>query len=214
MNSDHKKFVKYWEGKGALKDFSTPFQMELFNSYVDKSAAILDVGCGYGRIISLLRESGYENIKGVEPSESLRKRGKECDSRLDIQELKDNSLSFTDDSFDAALLVAVLTCIPKDEDQADLINEIYRVLRPGGVLYINDFLLNSDDRNLKRYAEFEDKYSSFGIFELEGGGVLRHFSPEHIKMLLTNFQTVEYKEVVYTTMNGNKSMGFYYIGRK
>ncbi|WP_051249670.1 class I SAM-dependent methyltransferase [Maridesulfovibrio zosterae] len=214
MNSDYTKFIKYWEEKGARKDFSTPFQIELFNSHVDKSAEILDVGCGYGRIMSLLHKSGFENIKGVEPSDSLRKRGREYDSSLDLRELKDNQISFTDNSFDAALLVAVLTCIPKDEDQTALINEIYRVLRPDGVLYINDFLLNSDERNLKRYAEFEAKYSTFGVFELEGGGVLRHFSPEHIEMLLTNFQTVEYKEVIYTTMNGNKSMGFYYIGRK
>lgn len=37
------------------------------------------------------------------------------------------------------ILFAVLTCITEDEKQNALINEIKRVLKPGGIIYINDF---------------------------------------------------------------------------
>jgi ubiquinone/menaquinone biosynthesis C-methylase UbiE len=37
-------------------------------------------------------------------------------------------------SVDLVLLFAVLTCIPLDEDQRDLLREISRVLHPGGLL--------------------------------------------------------------------------------
>jgi SAM-dependent methyltransferase len=60
-------------------------------------------------------------------------------------------LPFCDRSFDAVVLFTVLTCIPFDEDQIALLAEIRRTLRPGGLLYISDLLLNSDERNIERY---------------------------------------------------------------
>ncbi len=214
MNSGNCQYIKYWEEKGAKKNFSTPFQQEIFERQVNKDAVILDVGCGYGRLMVQLIESGFENVKGVEPSETLRERGLEQNSSLNIFPLRNGKISFGDNSFDAVLLVAVLTCVPDNAEQLALINEIHRVLKPGGIIYINDFLLNNDQRNLDRYKEYEGKHNCYGIFELEGGGVLRHFTEQHVNDLLNNFQLIESQKVVYTTMNGNKSNGFYYIGRK
>ncbi len=214
MGSGNCQYIKYWEEKGAKKNFSTPFQQEIFERQVKKDADILDVGCGYGRLMVQLIESGFENVKGVEPSETLRERGLEQSSSLNIFPLRNGKINFGDNSFDAVLLVAVLTCIPDDVEQLALINEIHRVLKPGGIIYINDFLLNNDQRNLDRYKEYEGKHNCYGIFELDGGGVLRHFTEQHVNNLLNNFQLIEFQKVVYTTMNGNKSNGFYYIGRK
>ncbi|CCO25346.1 class I SAM-dependent methyltransferase [Maridesulfovibrio hydrothermalis] len=214
MSSGRCDYVKYWEEKGAQKNFSTPFQIDIFKEKVACNADILDVGCGYGRIMSSLHEAGYENIKGVEPSARLRSRGMDLDSSLDIRPLDGCTIPFQDNSFDAVLLVAVLTCIPKNKDQSCLIKEIHRILKSGGILYVNDFLLNTDQRNLDRYKLFQPKHDIYGIFELDGGGVLRHFSEEHINKLLSPFTSVEYKKVTYTTMNGNKSNGFYYIGSR
>lgn len=214
MSSENVSCMKYWEEKGAQKDFSTPFQMEVFNKHVSKSAEIIDVGCGYGRIMNVLRDAGYENIKGVEPSAALRSRGAAVNGSLPILALEGGKIPFENKQFDAALLIAVLTCVPADQEQSELINEIYRVLKPGGVIYINDFLLNTDQRNLDRYNQYESRHGCYGVFELEGEGVLRHFSKEHIEQLLSPFTTLEYTEITYTTMNGNKSNGFYYIGIK
>lgn len=214
MNSENCQYIKYWEEKGAKKNFSTPFQQDIFDKQVTKDAEVLDVGCGYGRIMEQLRKSGYKNVKGVEPSDTLRLRGIEQNSSLNISSLEDGNIPYADSSFDAALLIAVLTCVPEETDQGLLINEIHRVLKPNGILYINDFLLNTDQRNLDRYKQYEGKHNCYGVFELEGGGVLRHFAEQHMQDLLSSFKTVEYQKVIYTTMNGNQSNGFYYIGRK
>ena len=53
-------------------------------------------------------------------------------------------------------------------------SEIRRVLRPGGILYVNDFLLFTDDRNKARYEKFNNKYGEYGVFELPEGAVCRH----------------------------------------
>ncbi len=214
MGSLKLNYLKYWEGKGAEKRYSTPFQMDVFSRYVTKSASILDIGCGYGRVMSELRLEGFNNVQGVEPSAVLRDKAAALDCSLPITALNNGLIPFAANSFDAVLLVAVLTCIPHDADLKSLMSEALRVLRPGGIIYVNDFLLNTDQRNLDRYGRYESKHGSYGVFELEGGGVLRHFSEERIIALLSHFDQLEYSKVVYTTMNGNKSNGFYYIGRK
>ncbi len=62
-------------------------------------------------------------------------------------------------SVDAVLLFAVLTCLPSDVDQLRLLEELKRVLRPGGLLYISDLTLANDERNQRRYAQFGDTQS-------------------------------------------------------
>ena len=118
------------------------------------------------------------------------------------------------ESADAVILFAVLTCIAADEEQRRLIAELRRILKPGGILYVNDFLLNSDERNIRRYEKYLDEYGIYGVFEQPEGAVLRHHSEEYVKLLLSGFEELRYEHLTFTTMNGNRSNGFYYLGRK
>ncbi|WP_027177914.1 class I SAM-dependent methyltransferase [Maridesulfovibrio bastinii] len=206
-------YMEYWDKEGSQKNFSTPFQLEEFKSHVATDKKVLDVGCGYGRIMKKLIAAGYENVTGIEPSRSLRERASKESGDCKIVEFDGMTIPFNDSSFDAVVLAAVLTSIPRDEDQERLLAEISRVLKDEGILYVNDFLLNEDSRNLERYAKFHEKYGRYGIFELYDGGVTRHHSLDRINALFSGFKTVVFENIVYTTMNGNKSNGFYYLGR-
>lgn len=126
----------------------------------------------------------------------------------------DSCNNFESDSFDAVILFGVLTCVVDNSSQADLIKGIKRVLKPGGILYINDFLLNTDLRNKVRYKVYETQFDNYGVFKNAEGGVLRHHSEAYIKQLLSDFEELEYEKLVFKTMNGNISNGFYFIGRK
>lgn len=53
---------EYWNKVSETKQFSTPFQIEEFSKYVEKSDIILDVGCGYGRTLNELYTNGYKNL--------------------------------------------------------------------------------------------------------------------------------------------------------
>ena len=81
-------------------------------------------------------------------------------------------------------------------------------------MYVNDFLLNQDERNLTRYQKFEEKYGCYGVFELPEGAIVRHHSEDWINTLLKAFSRKEYGRLTFTTMNGNKSNGFFSIGAK
>jgi len=204
----------YWDGVSEKKEFTLPLQMGEFGKVVSREMTVLDVGCGYGRTLNELYDAGYENLFGVDYSQGMIDRGRRLHPYLDLRKNDGSTLPFEDGAFDAVILIAVLTCIAESEGQRRLISEIERVLKDGGILTINDYLLNTNRRNIERYDRAKDKYGVYGIFELPEGAVVRHHTPEHIFDITAGFDRLVFETLVYTTMNGNKSNGFYYIGRK
>jgi len=209
MKNDQKT---YWDMAASTKEFTTPFAMDEFCRHVAKTDRILDVGCGYGRVVNTLFNAGFTNVCGVDYASKMIDRGARCYPHLDLQ-TGSRPFAFKDNTFDAVLLVAVLTCMVDDKEQKAMIREIQRLLRPGGILYVNDFLLNTDARNLQRYQEFESRYQTYGVFELAEGAVLRHHHEAYLKELMSPFDSVAFVRCTYTTMNQHTANGFYYLGR-
>ncbi len=206
--------IEYWDSVSEVKEFTTPFQTEAFGKYVRKKDVIADIGCGYGRTLHQLQQEGFQNLLGFDFAAGMIERGKQQFPTLDLRVKEGDAIDLPDRSVDAVILFAVLTCIRDNEEQRRLIKEIQRVLKPGGVLYVNDFLLNTDEHNVPRYEKYKDKYGVYGVFELPEGAVCRHHDERWIKELLADFREMEYQHLTFTTMNGNKSNGFYFIGRK
>lgn len=204
----------YWNRVAEEKEFTTPLAMKRFQQWVSQEMKILDVGCGYGRTLHQLHQLGYRHLHGVDFAEKMIQRGKRNFPFLSLQVMQGKKLPFPDASFDAVLLLAVLTCIPDNLAQKELLQEIQRILKPGGILYVNDFLLNDDARNEQRYREGEEKYGIYGLFELPEGVILRHHEENHLREMLSLFDTLEWENVVFPTMNGHQSRGIVYFGQK
>ena len=208
------KQQEYWESVSPTKNFTTPFQAKEFCQYVAKDSLVLDVGCGYGRTLQELHGLGYQNLMGMDFAEGMIRRGQSLYPYLDLRVMEHASIDLPDDSVDAVILFAVITCIWNSEEQRKLIQEIRRVLKSGGILYINDFLLNDDQRNQDRYAKYAEKYGIYGVFELPEGAICRHHDIVWIQELLQDYEQLQLQPLTFTTMNGNKSNGFFYIGRR
>ena len=204
----------FWDRLAQEKEFKHPLSIEILAKYIPRSGKILDLGCGYGRVLSVLFNSGYKRLIGLDPSPKMIERGLKENPQLDLRVLKQKELLFEDGSFDAVIVFAVLTCIPGDKDQEETVAEIYRVLRPGGIVYISDYFIQQDNRNRKRYEHFAAKYGRYGVFELDEGALLRHLEPERFEKLISAFQRLEQYDFNIETMNSNPARAFQYIGRK
>jgi len=199
--------------QGKDKTFTTPFMMELFSDHVEKDAHILDFGCGYGRTMAELDAAGFTDLTGIDFSMPLIQRGKTEFPYLNFTAYSGGSVPYEDNTFDAALMLGVFTCLTETKTQAETLLELQRVLKPGGFLYINDFLINRDKRNLDRYKLGQEKHGIYGIFDVDDGGTLRHHDRNHMEALFSGFEIITFEETIYDTMHGHHSEGFYSLVR-
>jgi len=206
--------MTYWDRVAQQKRFSHPLRLDWLTHYLERGACILDYGCGYGRTLKQLDEAGYRNIVGVDFAAAMLARCRDEFAQLRLIQNDGHNLPFKDGSIDAVLLFAILTCIPENEAQRALIVDAERILRPGGLLYISDLLLNEDERNCERYERYAQVYGTLGVFELPEGVVVRHHRKEWIDELTSSFIQLEYEPFTVMTMNGNTSAAFQYLGRK
>jgi SAM-dependent methyltransferase len=203
----------YWDRVALEKRFTHPLRLEWLSKHLDPKARILDYGCGYGRILEQLVRVGYSNSVGADFSEAMIRRCRSTLSQVNLVQTDGDLLPFRERAFDAVVLFAVLTCIPREEHQRGLLTEVFHVLRPGGLLYISDLLLNSDKRNVERYERDAKRFGVYGIFELPEGVIVRHHREEWIEELTNHFVRLEYAPFSVETMNGNPSAAFQYLGR-
>jgi SAM-dependent methyltransferase len=113
-----------------------------------RQPAIVDAGCGTGGNLHALDSAGYRNIFGFDLSpialEFCQMRG-----LRDVRQGSITNIPFDSDTFDIAYSCDVVSDAGTDNEMAAL-NELYRVLKPGGRLFLNlpafGFLRSEHDR--------------------------------------------------------------------
>lgn len=205
----------YWNKVAATKTFTHPLNLELLGQYLpQKDAQIIDFGCGYGRLVGELLANGYSKVAGYDTSEALIERGR-IEGNLPIHHIASPAeLPLEDDSVDAILLFAVLTCVPSNQGQRELITLLRSKLRAGGILYVSDYYLQADRLRSGAYNCLNDDSENEGVFTLTEGATLRHHSQAWIATLLSDFEILEETMVDVFTMNGNRSEAFQIIARR
>lgn len=205
--------IAYWNQEGTTKAFTHPVNLDWLREHLEPKARILDYGCGYGRVTALLCEQDY-TATGVDSAEAMIDKAWRLHPHLSFQKINPPHVPFSDGFFHAAVLFAVLTCIPSDYDQKATIDELARVVRPGGLLYISDYWLQTDESSRERYNAGMEKYKTYGVFELSDGAVVRHHGRQWIAELLQRWELVVMSDIEVTTMNGHKRAGFQWLGRR
>jgi ubiquinone/menaquinone biosynthesis C-methylase UbiE len=108
--------------------------------FLEAQDAVLDVGCGWGRICLKLRRRGYD-VWGVDLSLNLIRyaqnaaRASGVTDRFEVGSML--SLPYGDQAFDKILCMwGVFSHLLNREDQMQALNEMHRVLRPGGLSFV------------------------------------------------------------------------------
>jgi len=193
---------EFWNRAAGTKTFTHPLDHARFTNAVSRDAHILDFGCGQGRLSTELAELGYQSVVGVDSSAPMIQAARARCPDFEFLVNDGHALPFAAASFDAVLLFTVLTCVPDGAAQKNMLAEFKRVLRPGGLLPISDYPLQTDARNLARYEKFAGDPSGDGTFRLDGT-TLRHHRPEWFDELLAGMNVEEKVERDAMTMNGN-----------
>lgn len=204
----------YYEKQVFYEKFSeaedTPKKIEEFLKDRIKWKKVLDAGCGSGKFLPLL-ESLSEKYVGIDLSENQieeakKKRNKES-SLLQVGDLE--CLSFANDTFDVIVSAWVLGTIIDIKKREKAVEELKRVLKPNGVIYLiendshgefeqirghiedgktrayNEWLEQSGFggvKEIKTYFLFENKEEAQGVFsEIYGEKVSNQIQSEKIE---------------------------------
>ena len=148
------------DNDNLLGTVSQPLSVQIFQEYMkDKSARVIDVGCGTGLVGVELKNSGFTNFDGIDISQEMidiaKQRGY---SKLFIGSLN-NTLPFENNEYGAAFCVGVFT---HGHVGSDRLEELVRIVKSGGIIC---FTIN------------EGVYESYGfnskIQKLESENVLK-----------------------------------------
>ncbi len=193
----------YWDNAATTKVFGHPLDHARFAREVLADALILDYGCGNGRLCGELAALGFGHVAGVDYSPEMIEAARAAHTTLRFDVVSGYVLPHPDACLDVVVLFAVLTCIPSDDAQRELLAEITRALKPDGLLIISDYPLQTDERNLRRYDAFGEVLGNYGTFRLPDGGVVRHHRRDWFAELLAHYFIMHEAEFDAKTMNSN-----------
>jgi ubiquinone/menaquinone biosynthesis C-methylase UbiE len=131
---DKYDYIKYWKGRD-YEDRAEKLALSKLFKLIRSRENIIDIGGGFGRH-AVLYAPEFENCVIAEPSEKLLKEAQERLSNFtNIEYVRafGQSLPFENNKFDVALLIRVIHHIQKPEE---VLNEVYRILKPGGYFII------------------------------------------------------------------------------
>lgn len=114
---------------------------QLLKGRIQKGMKLLDAGCGAGRNIQYLMQAGVK-VYGVDASEEAIAKTREMAAELAPTLSPRNfvvadlaRLGFEDASFDVVLCSAVLHFAQNEAHFRDMMWEMWRVLKPGGIFF-------------------------------------------------------------------------------
>lgn len=217
---------EFWKKISVAQTPGTTPIDEKFWKLLNKDSNILEVGCGWGRIIFECLKRGF-GVTGIEINKN------EVDALIEkISQLKLNKkikvynknikkTSFKDDFFPAAIMQGILSALTKS-DRDVCLKEIYRILKPNGYVHVAEFELISDDKEaITRYKNDEiitEEFGTLSVCDKVGKEMYRthNFSKDElIELLLRNkFRIVSIKSQFFTSYHGNKKPGLLIIAQK
>jgi len=211
------------------KDIPTTIELDsVIYGYAYPGCRVLDIGCGTGKA-SIPMASQSFSVTGIDINqEALRIASSSsissCPSAIPLFVRADaTSMPFRDAYFDLALMQAFLTTISTKEDRAGVVKEAFRVLKPGGHLYLADFGQTWHSRIYReRYINdlpLTKEEGSIIAYDRETGEaayVAHHFTEKELVFLLVEngFEIEFFRNNGFVTRTGNRVNGFVIVGVK
>lgn len=180
-----------WACVASSVEFTLPVAEALITSHTKKDAALVDYGCGYGRVCSRLREMGFSNVVGYDTCEVMIQRGLSQDPHLQLRVSSSKQLPQPPGSFNCVVVSGVLTSTPTNQGRAAILREFKRLLGPAGVLVMSEFI-QTPGRS----------YNSQGRFDSSLGVTMKHFAEGELEAQLSGWALLESRYGTCLTVSG------------
>lgn len=163
MKNAYKKFAYYYDE--VIQETNYDLWVEFVEPYLKKDDKILDLACGTGTFITMLKLNGYEFVSGLDLSDEIIEIANEKRkiNRLNIDFYVEDMMSFK-----VKEKQDVITCFfdsinfLKDKNEIKkLFNSVYNALKPNGYFIFDIF----SKEMLKEYEnnKFEKDFETFKI---------------------------------------------------
>ena len=166
--------------------------------FLDKlppNSSVLDIGCGNGRNLFYRDDL---NISGIELSDAL------CDivksKGGNVINCNMTYITYPDNSFDNIICIAVYHHLDNNKDRKKALNEMYRILKPGGKVFIQVWAMEQPLNSRRKFTKRDecvtwknkDGVVYYRYYHIYPKGELE----KEIRLLdpLFNIDSVEYEE--------------------
>ena len=106
-----------------------------------KKEKIIDICCGTGNQLKMLKRSGYNDLVGIDLSENMLEVANRGKYGLNCQQQDATNLTFKDNTFDIGIISLALHEKPL-EVQNSVLNEAKRVIKKDGYLIVVDYMFD------------------------------------------------------------------------
>ncbi|HAM88655.1 MAG: Methyltransferase [Candidatus Falkowbacteria bacterium GW2011_GWC2_38_22] len=204
-------FANTWDKRFDNKSKSFLYflnkRLKMLEKYLGDYDNLVDAGCGTGYYITNLLKNGKKGIGfDISPKmiEQAKKIKNERYSDKDISYVVDDgeNLKFENDTFDRAICVGYLIHLEK---QQKALNEIFRILKPGGKMVG----LISNRWSPWLFLNLRKKFAKdYGVIQGD-----QELSPREVKKMMkeSGFRNVEIK--MFNTLPGKLPNWLYYPAR-
>ena len=180
---------------------------------LSREAIVADVGCGYGRILQDLANRGFVNLHGCDMStDAIAEAAVQVPSAQVVRGYS-NCLPWPTSFADLVLCMAVLSYSTSEDEATRVAAEIGRVVRPGGFLYLTDFVQSTTPQWLWRYAR-EIRSRGWGVFETPGGPVKHRRAGVILGHFANGWRKLEMQVTPFRTWSGQSHPGVVLILQK
>ncbi len=187
----------------------------------NQDAAILDIGCGFGSLIYMLKKNGYVNLKGIDLSEGQVKMAQSIGlSEIELQDLlpflKENI-----EKFDVITGIDIIEHFSKDE-LMEVLNAVRNSLKANGIAIFRTPNLDAPFATLFANGDFTHEnylnYSSANQVLLTAGfseiqvlnSLMRsnHFFKEIFRKIIWTMVKFFIKLVIFASARSTRAMVF------
>ena len=185
-------------------------ELDFFNLVKNKKSKIVDFGCGFGYFLKFFYMKNYKNLVGIDPDKNLLKA---VPKKIKTFSWYGNNTEFKNNSFDVVFIYCVLHHLHNDKEYYETINEVHRILKPNGLVFI------AEPARYKFFRLIECVFYLFSFiskFAKTFSGMMKEEEKEQHYFLLNHYKVKNHlkKKRFKTLINKYFFFSWIYVGSK